>query len=89
MSKVNPRKIPRTQADVNRAYERGKTEGTELCLTLVLYTLRDKFGADDKQLDEFSDAFHYTLDSIERGYVTEDDLRQVLKDEYETTIEVK
>lgn len=89
MSKTNPRKIPRTQADVDRAYERGREEGVNGALVLFLYTLLDKFGADDAQLREFADAFSYTVDSIERGYITEADLRKVVKDEYHTTIETK
>ena len=92
MAKVkvkSPRSIPRSQQDVDRAYQKGLDAGTELCLTLVLYTLKDKFNADDAQLTEFSDAFHYTLDSIQRGYITEADLRTVMKVEYDTTIEVK
>lgn len=86
--KTNPRNIPRSQADVDRAYERGKDEGTALCLTLVLYTLQDKFGADDAMLTEFHEAFQYTLDSLQKGYITEADLRTVLKEEYGTQIEV-
>lgn len=89
MSKTNPRKIPRTQADVDRAMEQGKMLGTELCLTLVLFTLQDKFGAGDEDLTKFSDAFHYTLDSLCKGYITEADIRQALKTEYDTTIEIK
>lgn len=86
--KVNPNRIPRTQADVDKAYVRGRDEGTALCLTLVLYTLQDKFGADDSVLTEFHEAFQYTLDSLEKGYITEADLRTVLKEEYGTQIEV-
>ena len=87
--KTNPRKIPRTQADVDRAYEQGKEAGTELCLTLVMFTMLDRFGATEDQLTEFSKAFHYTLDSLSRGYITEADLRKVLKDEYDTEIAVE
>ena len=87
--KTNPRRIPRSQADVDRAYELGKEAGTALCLTLVLFTLQDKFGAGDEELTQFHEAFHYTLDSLGKGYITEADLRRVLKDEYSTEIEVK
>lgn len=89
MSKTNPRRIPRTQADVDRAYERGKKEGVNGALVLFLFTMMDKFGADDAQLREFADAFSYTVDSIEKGYITEADLRKVVRDEYHTTIETK
>ena len=87
--KKSPRSIPRTQQDVDRAFDKGKMIGTELCLTLVLFTLQDKFGAGDEELTQFSDAFHYTLDSLNKGYITEADIRQALKAEYGTTVEVK
>ena len=87
--KKSTRSIPRSQQDVDRAFERGKMVGTELCLTLVLFTLQDKFGAGDAELTQFSDAFHYTIDSLAKGYLTEADIRQVLKSEYGTTVEVK
>ena len=89
MSKTNPRRIPRTQADVDRAYERGKEEGVNGALVLFLFTMLDKFGAGDDELKQFADAFSYTVDSIERGYITEADLRKVVRDEYHTTIETK
>lgn len=85
----NPRKIPRTQADVDKARKQGFDDGIKGALTIFLYTLRDKFSADDEQLKEFADAFNYTLDSINRGYVKETDLQSVIRDEYGTTIELK
>jgi hypothetical protein len=87
--KVNPRNRPKSEADVKRAHERGREEGINGALTIFLYTMMDKFGADDAQLKEFADAFSYTVDSIERGYITEADLRKVVRDEYHTTIETK
>lgn len=87
--KKSPKSIPRTQQDVDRAFDTGKMAGVEYCLLLTLYTLRNRFSADDAQLKEFEDAFRYVIDSINRGYVTEADLRQVLKTEYETEIRIE
>lgn len=87
--KTNPRKIPRTQQDVDRAYERGRCEGINGALVLFLYTMLDKFNADDATLREFSDAFNYTLESVEKGYVTGADLRRVVKEEYGTVLHYK
>lgn len=86
--KKSPKSIPRSQQDVDRAYLKGREAGTELCLTLTLFTLQDKFGAGEAELQEFSDAFHYTLDSLQQGYITESDLRRVMKDEYGTKVEI-
>lgn len=87
--KVNPRKIPRSEADVIKAQKQGFQEGVQGALTIMLYTLKDKFSADDEQLKAFADAFNYTVDSINKGYVTDKDLRTVIKDEYGTTVELK
>ena len=87
--KTNPRRIPRTQADVDRAHERGREEGINGALIIMLYAMHDKLGADDAQLRQFADAFSYTVDSIEKGYITEADLRTVVREEYHTVIETK
>lgn len=50
-SKVNPRRVPRTQKDVDAAYDRGVTEGLHRGIELMLYVLIDKHAApmDDVQ----------------------------------------
>lgn len=85
----NPRKIPRTQADVEKAYKRGMNDGLQGALTIMLYTLKDKFGSDDADLKEFADAFNYTVDGINKGYVSEKDLQSVIRDEYGTMVVMK
>ena len=84
--KKSPRSIQRTQQDVDRAYERGQRDGVSGALIMFLYTMLDKFNADEKTLTEFSEAFQYVVDSIEKGYITEADLRRVVKEEYGTII---
>lgn len=87
--KVNPKRIPRTEADVIRARTQGYDEGIRGSLTIMLYTLRDKFSWTDEQLQAFSDAYNYTVDSINRGYIKPKDLQLVIKEEYGTTVELK
>lgn len=87
--KINPRKRPASYADVMRAYQEGFDKGITGALSIMLYTLQDKFAADESQLQEFADAFNYTLDSLNRGFITQKDLEAVLKDEYGTTIVMK
>lgn len=88
-NKTNPRRIPRTQADVDRAYDKGLTDGTICGLTVMLYVLKDKFDAEDEQLLEFSKMFNRTIEAMNDGYVTEADLKTVVKEEYGTVIKVK
>lgn len=87
--KVNPRKIPRSEADVIKARTHGYEEGIRGALTIMLYTLKDKFNADDDQLKGFADAFNYTVDGINRGYIKPKDLQMVIREEYGTTVELK
>lgn len=84
--KTNPRKIPRTQQDVNRAYDRGLQDGSVGALTIMLYVLKDKFNYTEEQLHAFSDAFNYTADSMAQGYITQADLKTVVKEEYGTVL---
>ena len=86
---VNPRRIPRSQADVDKAFERGKEEGVKGSLALTLFTLHNDFGFDEAKLKQYADAFNYTLDSLNKGYISTKDLEIVLKDEYGTTIEMR
>ena len=86
MKKQNPRNIPRSQRDVDRAYDKGLLDGSVGALTIMLYVLKDKFGAEDDQLKEFSDAFDYVADSMAKGYITQADLKTVIKEEYHTVL---
>ena len=88
MAKVNPRRIPKTQADVAKAYTHGREDGTKGALTIILYCLKDKYGWDDMRLQGFAEMFNYTVDSVCQGYVTEADLRSVIKVEYGLKAEV-
>lgn len=44
-AKVNPRRVPRTEADVAAAYTKGVTEGLNRGIELMLYVLIDKHDA--------------------------------------------
>ena len=48
--KKSPKSIPRTQRDVDRAYDKGLLDGSIGALTIMLYVLKDKFDAEDDQL---------------------------------------
>lgn len=87
--KTNPRKIPKTQADVDRAYQRGKDEGAKSSIIIMMYAMKDKLGATDDQLTEFFDAINYTVDSINKGYITEKDLQTVIKEDYDMSFVLK
>lgn len=57
MKKTNPKKMPKTQADVERAYEKGLHDGRMDLLDVVIYTI----GCDCDETDEWLDFFHDRL----------------------------
>lgn len=81
-TKANPRKIPRTQADVDKAEERGKNIGMEFMANIILWILVDKHDAPREDLKELSQEISYLCDSILSGYVSYADIRRALDEEH-------
>lgn len=81
MKKVNPRHKPATQADVNKAKNKAKNEAIEVTLGIVLTVLRDKEGYGKEDLQRFWKEVQYLSDSILKGYVSINDLIDVLKED--------
>lgn len=52
---TNPKKIPRTQADVDRAEKKGQIFGMEFAVTLVLWILLDKHDAPDEDVQTLNE----------------------------------
>ena len=84
--KTNPKRIPRTEADCRKAYDKGLLDGSVGALTIMLYVMKDKYGYSEDQLHKFADQFNYVADSMAQGYVTKADLMQVVKEEYGTVL---
>lgn len=82
----NPRKIPRTQADVDRAEEHGRITGMEFMATVTLWILLDKHSAPDDEIQVFAEEIRYLMDSIAKGYVSYPDIVRAMKEEHDTTV---
>lgn len=82
----NPRKIPRTQADVDRAEEQGRITGMEFMATVTLWVLLDKHNAPDDEIQTFAEEIKYLLDSIAKGYVSYPDIVRAMKEEHNTIV---
>lgn len=82
----NPRKIPRTQADVDRAEEQGRITGMEFMATVTLWVLLDKHNAPDDEIQVFNEEIKYLMDSIAKGYVSYPDIVRTMKEEHNTTV---
>lgn len=78
--KTNPRKIPRTQADVERAYNDGIAEGLSRGIDLMLYVLIDKHDAPMDDVQQFAGELNHAAQCVAEGYVTWADIRQMLKE---------
>lgn len=80
--KPNPRRIPRTQADVERAVDKAVKAATVNALTMFLTVLLDKENADEEALCRVWHEIEDLSNSIVEGYVSIADLKHVLKAEY-------
>lgn len=88
-SRKNPRNRPRTQMDVDKAFDKGMIVGSKSALTVMLYVMHDKLGASEEELRRFSGEFNDVIDSMARGYITKADLSVVLKEEYGTVLRME
>lgn len=83
MKKINPRKRPATQADVEKAKKQATDEAVSLAMTIFLTVLKDKNGFSNEELSDTWANVENLSASIRDGYVSVYDLRTVLRDEYE------
>ena len=87
MSKrTNPKKIPKTQADVDRAEKKGQLFGMEFMATMTLWILLDKHGAPDEDVQQLNEEIRYLCDSIDKGYVSYPEIRRAMKEEHGTEV---
>ncbi len=87
--KTNPKRVPRTQADVEKAHQNGMLFGTEFALNIVLYVLKDKHEASDDDIMQLRDEFVYQIDSISKGYLKYTDVKRALQTEYDLTVKLE
>ena len=86
-TKVNPRRVPRTQQDVNAAYDAGIAEGLNRGIELMLYVLIDKHAAPMDDVQQLAAKLNHAAECVAEGYVTWPDIRQMLK-EYDIGVEL-
>jgi hypothetical protein len=81
MKRTNPRTRPATQADVNKAWERGVLDGVSNASAIFLTVLVDKFNGADHVADVWNE-INKLSEEVKEGRVTFADLRRVLLEEY-------
>lgn len=86
-TKVNPRRVPRTQKDVDAAFDRGVAEGLNRGVELMLYVLIDKHAAPMDDVQQLARELNHAAECVVEGYITWMDIRRILK-EYDVEVEL-
>lgn len=86
-AKVNPRRVPRTQKDVDAAYDRGIAEGLHRGIELMLYVLIDKHAAPMDDVQQLARELNHAAECVAEGYIAWPGIRQILK-EYDVEVEL-
>ena len=81
MVKTNPRRKTATQADVDRAWEKGMLQGINNACVIFLSVLVDKFDGADHIADVWQE-INKLSEEIKEGRVSFADLKTVLREEY-------
>lgn len=82
-NKVNPRKVPKTQADCDKALNEGRIQGCQLMLTTIIWILADKHDAPSADIKQLSEEIHYLLENISNGNVSFPLVKKTLKEEHD------
>lgn len=80
--KPNPRKVPATQADVDKARKQGQTQGVELAMAIFFTAILDKGYVDREKIPALWDSVLYVSGSIIDGYVNIFEQKKMLLEEY-------
>ena len=89
MTKVNPKRVPRSQADVDKAWDEGVAKGIERAIYMTLWVLIDRHNATHDEIKQFEAEYMDLADSINRGYVSWYDIRKALVEEYDVELRLK
>lgn len=84
--RVNPRRQPAPQADVNRAKNNATDEAIKRICYLMLYILIEKHNAPYEDIKQLAQEVNYYADSIVKGYITWKDIERVVVDEYDVSL---
>lgn len=85
--KTNPNKIPRTQADVDRAHQQGLDFGRKAAMAIFFQVLMDKEHADLEVMQRVWKEVCDLSQEIVDGAVTVADIKTVLREEYNIFID--
>lgn len=87
--KINPRRQPRTEDDVQKAYKRGRSEAIEFALAVSCLAVHDVFSPTQEQMEAFHAKHTANVTAIVKGEVKYQDILDALDAEYGLEIEYK
>lgn len=87
--KTNPNKIPRSQADVLKAYDQGVDAGAKMLLDVMVYTLGCDMDCSDEWLDHFHERFMKNMDCHINGELSSRDMQSTAYAEKGWEVELK
>lgn len=81
--KTKPSRVPRSQADVDKAYRDGSREGLKLSLDITLHALMCDMECSEEFLEKFNHYYNVGLSGIKAGkkVLTKEDIRRNLLEE--------
>jgi hypothetical protein len=87
-SKKNPRRLPCTQADVDKARAEGRYEGFNGLMGMFLWVRSEDFGDSHKDLKRTQERVLYYCQEIKDGRLKLVDIMSALKEEHDITFEL-
>ena len=81
MAKINPKNIPKTQADVDRAWKRGVDDGVHNAMALFFNVMLDKFDGGGIIVDIWKETIKLS-DEVSEGRVKIPEIVRMLREEY-------
>lgn len=81
-TKTNPRRVPCTRADVERAKMAAVDLATKRMLVITVYFLKDKLGLRDEEFTRACMLLNRTFDEVADGTTTLAEIQEVLRDDY-------
>ena len=79
--KINPKKIPISQADLTKAKKDAQNKAINYAWAIFFSVMVDKEGYGKKRLKRIWEEISDLSDSVSRGYVSIDDLLKTLDEE--------
>lgn len=87
-TKINPCKIPRTEADCERRFKDGIDMGCHAAIAMLVFTLVDNGFMNNEEVCAFNKRFMSTVECVGKGNLKIKDLEQIPYNEYDWKVDL-